>query len=263
MGRHKLKRGQHTQARQTFLFISFFTDENLSRQADQGHREEVLQVQHLRFSLSNSKVSYFCQCCQCFGSGSAFNLSGWIRIRIPNGNTYPDLGGPKRSTKIEFWSDGCSHLRDKYFSCSLCILCSGLGKYKPKLFPIWYSPNFMDIKYRIWIRVQIWQKMLDPDPQHWMLHSISVVYAIVLDESESFYGFLIGMKCMHIALINFIFESVTRKCMRLALIYGSVTMKWKCFPSINVIDLEEAHSFHCHAPKYDMVRSVNNEMNSH
>jgi hypothetical protein len=67
--------------------------------------------------------------------------------------------------------------------------------------------------------------MLDPDPQHWMLHSISVVYAIVLDESESFYVFLIGMKCIHITLINVIFESVTRKYMRLELIYGSVTMK--------------------------------------
>jgi hypothetical protein len=53
---------RHTSTPNLFLisFNLFFIDENLWRQADQGHREQVLQMQHLRFTLSNSKVSYFC-----------------------------------------------------------------------------------------------------------------------------------------------------------------------------------------------------------
>jgi hypothetical protein len=40
-----------------------------------------------------TKVIHDISCDQCCGSGSAFILLGWIRIR--NGNTEPDPEGPK------------------------------------------------------------------------------------------------------------------------------------------------------------------------
>jgi hypothetical protein len=58
--------------------------------------EFVTRPQFLRDLDEEHNVARYQQCC---GSGSAFILVRWIRIRI--GNTDPDPGGPKLPTKVK------------------------------------------------------------------------------------------------------------------------------------------------------------------
>ncbi len=87
---------------------------------------------------------------QCFGSGSAFILVGWIRIRIGNTDQDQELG----------WSVRCSLLRDKTS-------------------PVAYDQkniNFSAVNFFRFLVINTlgldldpdpnWQKLLDPDP-HW------------------------------------------------------------------------------------------------
>ncbi len=86
--------------------------------------------------------------------GSAFSLVSWIRIRIHEGQNYP-----QKWRKFKFWSARCSLVKDEDLCCSLDVL---------------YGGNFWS-KYRIFFSaVNFFQFFciktldLDPDPDpHW------------------------------------------------------------------------------------------------
>ncbi len=77
-------------------------------------------------------------------TNSAFNLGGWIRIRIQEGQH-----DPEKWSKIKFWCASCSLLRDEDFFCSLDVLYGGLGisklQFLIKKFLIFFSCKFCQI----------------------------------------------------------------------------------------------------------------------
>jgi hypothetical protein len=110
-------------------------------------------------NLGHPHFFTFFQCC---GSGSAFILVSWIRIRIRIGNTDPDPGGPKlriKVKKIQVLKCQMFSFEGWDFCCSLDVLHGGLGisklqfLIKKKIFSWNTDFSFLSIFLSVWTRI--------------------------------------------------------------------------------------------------------------